>query len=119
MLARDCGCGRIPGGERYEKFVPWMLTILFVCVGIWLTPHNLPLGGLEKKFGLMPAKNAVIQLMIITTFMGFLLYRRANKEKETDWKKNGVTAISFTFLLTASFVFWIASLAAPEKEALP
>jgi hypothetical protein len=86
------GMRRIPGGQRYEKFVPWMLGVLFFCFGVWLTPHNLPLGGLEKKFGLMPAKNAVIQLMIITTFLGFLLYRRANKKKETDWKENGITA---------------------------
>ena len=95
------GMRRIPGGERYEKFVPWMLTVLFVCVGIWLTPHNLPLGGLEKKFGLMPAKNAVIQLMIITTFMGFLLYRRANKKKETPWKENGFTAYIATGISVA------------------
>jgi len=73
------GFSRIPGGERYQKFVPWMIGILFFCFAVWLTPHNLPLGGLEKKFGLMPAKNAVIQLMLLTTFGGFLMYRRANK----------------------------------------
>ena len=92
------GMRRIPGGERYEKFVPWMLAVLFFCFGVWLTPHNLPLGGLEKKFGLMPAKNAVIQLMIITTFLGFLLYRRANKKKEANWAENGLTAYIATGL---------------------
>ena len=73
------GLSRIPGGERYQRFVPWMIGILFFCFGVWLTPHNLLLGGVEKKFGLMPAKNAVIQLIILTTFVGFLMYRRANK----------------------------------------
>ena len=73
------GIGRIPGGERYERFVPWMIGIIFICFAIWLTPHNLPMGGLEKKFGLMPAKNAVIQLIILTTYAAFLMYRRANK----------------------------------------
>lgn len=83
------GMRRIPGGERYEKFVPWMIAILFICFGIWLTPHNLPLGGLEKRFGLMPAKNAVIQLMILTTFLGFLFYRRANKKEPTKFSSHG------------------------------
>ncbi len=73
------GLARIPGGERYQRFVPWMIGILFFSFAVWLTPHNLLLGGLEKKFGLMPAKNAVIQLIILTTFVGFLMYRRANK----------------------------------------
>ncbi len=72
------GLSRIPGGERYRRYVGPMIVALFVCFAIWLTPHNLPLGGLEKKLGLMPAKNAVIQLILITTFVGFLMYRRAN-----------------------------------------
>ncbi len=106
------GMRRIPGGERYEKFVPWMLGTLFVCFGVWLTPHNLPLGGLEKKFGLMPAKNAVIQLMIITTFLGVLFYRRANKKKETDWKGNGIAgyvATGISVAVAVLIVLWYAS----------
>lgn len=78
------GMRRIPGGERYLRFVPWMIGILFFCFAVWLTPHNLLLGGVEKKLGLMPAKNAVIQLMILTTFAGFLMYRRANKAHAMD-----------------------------------
>ncbi|MBC8292664.1 MAG: cytochrome ubiquinol oxidase subunit I [Proteobacteria bacterium] len=87
------GMRRIPGGERYERYVPWMLGILFCCFAVWLTPHNLPAGGLEKKFGLMPAKNAVIQLMILTTFAGFLMYRRSNKVGEVSVRAQGRRAV--------------------------
>ncbi|MFQ5667303.1 MAG: cytochrome ubiquinol oxidase subunit I [Candidatus Binatia bacterium] len=84
------GMRRIPGGERYLRFVPWMIGILFFCFAVWLTPHNLLLGGMEKKFGLMPAKNAVIQLMILTTFAGFLMYRRANKAQAVEVPARGI-----------------------------
>ena len=58
---------------------------------MWLTPHNLPLTGEErsligeqyhiisKYFGVMAAKNAVVNLMILATFFSFLIYRRASK----------------------------------------
>jgi hypothetical protein len=37
----------------------------------------------------MPAKNAVIQLMILTTFAGFLMYRRANKVGPVNVRRIG------------------------------
>lgn len=86
------GMGRIPGAERYQGYVKYILLILLLSFGIWLTPHNLPLAPEEqimmggtfhptlKFFGLMPAKNAVINFMILSTFFSFLLYRRAGIE---------------------------------------
>ena len=85
------GMNRIPGADRYQRFVKYFNVILIVCVAIWLTPRNLPLSAEEQLalggqvhpvlgyFGLMAAKNAVINLIILTTFASFLLYRRANK----------------------------------------
>ncbi len=86
------GMTRIPGAERYYKFIKYILFALIVSFAIWLTPHNLPLTGQEvgemggsqyhptlKFLGLMPAKNAVVNLIIISTFFSFLLYRRGNK----------------------------------------
>jgi len=85
------GMTRIPGAERYYKFIKWILLALIVSFAIWLTPHNLPLSSLEvgemggsqyhpmlKFLGLMPAKNAVVNLIILATFFSFLLYRRGN-----------------------------------------
>jgi cytochrome bd-type quinol oxidase subunit 1 len=86
------GMTRIPGAERYYKFIKFILFALILSFAVWLTPHNLPLTGHEvsdmggsqyhptlKFLGLMPAKNAVINLIILSTFFSFLLYRRGNK----------------------------------------
>ncbi|MDP6564624.1 MAG: cytochrome ubiquinol oxidase subunit I [Alphaproteobacteria bacterium] len=86
------GMTRIPGAERYYKLIKYILFALIVSFAIWLTPHNLPLtsgevgrmGGSQyhpmlKFLGLMPAKNAVVNLIILSTFFSFLLYRRGNK----------------------------------------
>ena len=85
------GMTRIPGAERYYKFIKYILLALIISFAIWLTPHNLPLSSLEvgemggsqyhpmlKFLGLMPAKNAVVNLIILATFFSFLLYRRGN-----------------------------------------
>ncbi len=85
------GMERIPGSERYSKYIKFIEGIILVCFAIWLTPHNLPLNAEEqiqlggqyhptfKFLGLMAAKNAVINFIILSTFASFLLYRRANK----------------------------------------
>ncbi|HSM09306.1 MAG TPA: cytochrome ubiquinol oxidase subunit I [Gemmatimonadota bacterium] len=85
------GMRRIPGAERYQKYIKYYIVVLVVCVAVWLTPRNLPLSPTEQlalgsqvhpllgALGLMSTKNAVINLIILTTFLSFLLYRRANK----------------------------------------
>jgi len=88
------GMTRIPGAERYYKYIKYILGMLIVSFAIWLTPHNLPLTGQEvgemggsqyhptlKFLGLMPAKNAVVNLIILSTFISFMLYRRGNKSR--------------------------------------
>ena len=42
-----------------------------------------------KFLGLMPAKNAVINLIILSTFFSFLLYRRGNKKDVVSIKAQG------------------------------
>ncbi|GIX45791.1 MAG: hypothetical protein KatS3mg131_0002 [Candidatus Tectimicrobiota bacterium] len=85
------GMERIPGAERYRRFTPFLLAILTVCFLIWLTPHSLvasleearKMGGAHHPllgvFGVMSAKNTVVNIMILTTLYSFLLYRRGNK----------------------------------------
>ena len=85
------GMRRIPGADRYQKYIKYYIVVLVVCVAVWLTPRNLPLSPGEQlalggqvhpllgALGLMSTKNAVINLIILTTFLSFLLYRRANK----------------------------------------
>ena len=96
------GMTRIPGAERYYKYIKWILGALIISFAVWLTPHNLPLTGREvgemggsqyhptlKFMGLMPAKNAVINLIILSTFFSFLLYRRGNKSDVVPISQQG------------------------------
>ncbi len=96
------GMTRIPGSERYYKYIKYILGAIVISFAVWLTPHNLPLTGTEvsqmggtqyhptlKFFGLMPAKNAVVNLIILATFFSFLLYRRGNKGEMVPISKQG------------------------------
>ncbi len=95
------GMGRIPGAERYTHLIKYMNVILIISFAVWLTPHNLPLTGEEqmiiggqyhpllKYLGLMSAKNAVVNMMILSTFLAFLLYRRGNKGRTVPFSEQG------------------------------
>ena len=97
------GMERIPGSERYSKYVKFIEGIIIICFAVWLTPHNLPLNAQEqvqlggqyhptfKFLGLMAAKNAVINFIILSTFVSFLLYRRANKHDGIPFSQQGTT----------------------------
>ena len=99
------GMTRIPGAERYYKYIKFILFALIVSFAIWLTPHNLPLSGQEvgemggsqyhptlKYLGLMPAKNAVVNLIILATFFSFILYRRGNRADVVSIRDQGKAA---------------------------
>jgi len=96
------GMTRIPGAQRYYKFIKYILLALIISFAIWLTPHNLPLSSKEvgemagsqyhpmlKFLGLMPAKNAVVNLIILATFFSFLLYRRGNMADAVSIRDQG------------------------------
>lgn len=96
------GMGRIPGAERYRGYVKYLNAFVLVAFAIWLTPHNMPLTGAEvsdmggsqyhptlKFLGLMPAKNAVVNLIILSTFMSFMLYKRGNMGERVPVSQQG------------------------------
>jgi cytochrome bd ubiquinol oxidase subunit I len=96
------GMERIPGAERYRKYVPPMLVILTIGFLVWATPRSMvvtldearAMGGTHHPllgfFGVMSAKNTVVNLMILTTFLSYILYRRANKIPTASWVKTGM-----------------------------
>ena len=96
------GMERIPGSERYRKYVPPMLIILTLGFLIWATPRTLvvtmdevrAMGGTHHPvigvFGVMSAKNTVVNLMILTTFLSYVLYRRANRVSTRSWAGTGM-----------------------------
>ncbi|HEX9756546.1 MAG TPA: cytochrome ubiquinol oxidase subunit I [Nitrospiria bacterium] len=87
------------GGIKYRKYMLMMLSILIVCLAVWMTPHSLvasleearKLGGTHHPilgvFGVMSAKLTVVNIMILVTFISFLMYWRAGKEPIVKWFK--------------------------------
>ncbi len=106
------GLERIPGGHRYYKYVLAMEILIFVSIAIWMTPHTLVaslaearrMGGAHHPllgvFGVMSAKNTVVNLVILTTFLSFILYRRANKERAAPRPPGGMRAPVFVIALS-------------------
>ena len=111
------GMTRIKGGEVYARFRPYMVVIIVICVAVWMTPRSLIATSGEKAamggpnhpligyFGLMTAKNTVVNLIILTTFLSFLFYRRSGKTPAVGWRKMGNLIIAVIFgLAVASIV---------------
>src|SRR5437899_5395447 len=107
---------RIPGSERYRKFVPPMLLILTIGFMVWATPRSMvitldearAMGGTHHPFlgffGVMSAKNTVVNLMILTTFLSFVLYRRANRVSVKSWVGTGMAVQWAAFFVAAAVV---------------
>ena len=112
------GMGRIPGAERFRPYTKWLLAILVVGAIVWGTPHTMiassqeltAMGGSHHPFlgvlGVMSAKNTAVNLMILTTFLSFLMYRRANKRPVVPWARTGTQIQAGMFLLAAAVVLF-------------
>ena len=110
------GMERIPGSERYRKYVPPMLIILALGFMVWATPRSMvvtldearAMGGTHHPIlgflGVMSAKNTAVNLMILTTFLSFVLYRRANRISNQPWVKTGMAVQWAVFALAAIIV---------------
>jgi cytochrome bd-type quinol oxidase subunit 1 len=110
------GMERIPGAERYRPWIKYLLLVLAVGFMVWATPRSLivslgevrAMGGTEHRFlrlfGVMSAKNTAVNLMILTTFLSYLLYRRANKISTRPWARAGMAAQWITFGLASAAV---------------
>ena len=110
------GLGRIEGGQRYQKYIKYLVTVLAVCFLVWPTPHSL-VASLEEArrigstfhpllgiLGVMSAKNTAVNIMILTTFISFMLYRRAGKEATVGWSRLGKASQALMALAAAGVV---------------
>ena len=123
------GMGRIDGAEVYARYRPWMIIAIIVSVAIWMTPRTLSkissaselsaMGGANHPhlglFGLMTAKNTVVNIIILTTFLSFLFYRRSGKVPTVGWRKIGNIAITSicVFAVIAIMVIGIVGFSVP------
>src|SRR3989449_60238 len=56
--------------------------------------------------GVMSAKNTAVNLMILSTFLSFLLYRRANIRQVVPWAKTGTGIQAAMFVIAAAIVLF-------------
>ncbi len=112
------GMERIPGAERFRPYTKWLLAVLVLGAIVWGTPHTMiadtkelaAMGGSHHPFlgalGVMSAKNTAVNLMILTTFLSFLLYRRANKRPVVPWARAGTLVQAAMFAVAAGVVLF-------------
>ena len=112
------GMQRIPGSERFMPYTKYMLAVLVLGVIVWATPHTMianrrelaAMGGTHHPFlgvlGVMSAKNTAVNLMILTTFLSFLMYRRANKKPVKPWAKQATLVQGTLFAASAGVVLF-------------
>jgi len=88
---------RMPGAERYQRYIKYLLSALILSFLVWFTPHTLFMTAQETKaiggaqhpvignFGVMSAKNGAINLMIVLSSLSYMLHRRANRTITAKW----------------------------------
>jgi cytochrome d ubiquinol oxidase subunit I len=113
------GMGRVEGVQPLQKFIKYMLFGITLCFMVWATPHSIiatvseirAMGGSAHPIlgylGVMSAKNTAVNILILTTFMSFLLYRRTGKIATVSWARTGHAIQLTIFAATAVFVIFL------------
>jgi cytochrome d ubiquinol oxidase subunit I len=107
------GMGRIEGAERFRGYIKYLLLAVTACFMVWATPRSIiatvqevqAMGGsfhpMLGYLGVMSAKNTAVNILILTTFVSFLLYRRGGRVPTVSWAKWG-NAVQFAIFVLAS-----------------
>jgi cytochrome bd-type quinol oxidase subunit 1 len=113
------GMGRVEGAQPLQKFIKYLLIGIAACFMVWATPRSIiatvsevrAMGGSAHPvlgfLGVMSAKNTAVNILILTTFMSFLLYRRTGKIATVAWAKTGHAAQLLIFAGVAIFVIFL------------
>ena len=113
------GMGRVEGAQPFQRFVKYLLAAIVLCFMVWATPRSIiatvseirAMGGSAHPIlgflGVMSAKNTAVNILILTTFMSFLLYRRTGKISTVAWAKTGNAAQLTIFAIAAITVIFL------------
>jgi cytochrome bd ubiquinol oxidase subunit I len=113
------GMGRVDGRQPLQRFIKYLLVGIALCFMVWATPRSIiatvseirAMGGSSHPvlgfLGVMSAKNTAVNILILTTFMSFLLYRRTGKVASVAWAKKGHAAQLAIFATVAVFVIFL------------
>jgi len=90
---------RCQGADRYRWQIKYLGFVILVCFLVWLTPHTIAMTPSELRLigsqyhplvaplGLMPAKNTAVNILIICTFLSFVVYRRSARVPTVAWAR--------------------------------
>jgi cytochrome bd-type quinol oxidase subunit 1 len=113
------GMGRVEGTRQFQRAIKYLLILVAVCFAVWATPRSIistvsevrAMGGSSHPalgfLGVMSAKNTAVNILILTTYLSFLLYRRTGKTPTVKWAKAGNLAQLAIFLVVAAFVIFL------------
>jgi cytochrome d ubiquinol oxidase subunit I len=113
------GMGRVEGAQPIQKVIKYLLITIALCFMVWATPRSIiatvseirAMGGSSHPvlgyLGVMSAKNTAVNILILTTFMSFLLYRRTGKVATVAWAKKGHATQLTIFAAVALFVIFL------------
>ena len=113
------GMGRVEGKQPIQRFIKYLLIAIALCFMVWATPRSIiatvseirAMGGSSHPIlgflGVMSAKNTAVNILILTTFMSFILYRRTGKTATVPWAKMGHSAQLLIFAGAAIFVIFL------------
>ncbi len=112
------GMGRIEGAERYRRYIWPLLVVITICFAVWATPRSIvstaeeiqAMGGSSHPMlgylGVMSAKNTAVNILILTTYLSFVLYRRSGKRPTVKWAGKANAAQFLIFLAAAGTVIF-------------
>jgi cytochrome bd ubiquinol oxidase subunit I len=113
------GMGRVEGKQPIQKVIKYLLMAIVLCFMVWATPRSIiatvseirAMGGSAHPvlgfLGVMSAKNTAVNILILTTFMSFLLYRRTGKVASVAWARTGHAIQLTIFAAVAVFVIFL------------
>lgn len=96
-----CSLSRSKNAAGYLKYIKYLAFVIIAAFLVWFTPHTLiltneelkRLGGTYHRYlgplGLMPAKNTAVNIIILFTYLSFMIYRRCNREPALSRKRKG------------------------------
>jgi cytochrome bd-type quinol oxidase subunit 1 len=111
--------GRVEASERFQGYIKFLLILIALCFAVWATPRSIIAtvsetramgGGAHPQLGylgVMSAKNTAVNLLILTTYVSFLLYRRSGRTPTVAWAKLGNLLQVAISLLTGAFVLFL------------
>jgi cytochrome d ubiquinol oxidase subunit I len=113
------GMGRVDASERFQGYIKYLLILIALCFAVWATPHSIiatvsetrAMGGATHPelgyLGVMSAKNTAVNILILTTYVSFLLYRRSGRVPTVSWARLGNALQVLISLAAAATVIFL------------